>query len=49
VCLSRDRIEALVETMELLSNPEFGTALKDYQAGRMEFYRVDELDKKMST
>ena len=27
IYLSRDRIEALIETMELLGNPEFATAL----------------------
>jgi PHD/YefM family antitoxin component YafN of YafNO toxin-antitoxin module len=48
IYLSKDRIEALVETMELLSNPEFVTALKDYKAGRMKFYDADKLDKAMS-
>ena len=48
VYLSRDRIEALIETVELLSNPEFGKALKDYEAGKMKFYEVEELDKAMS-
>jgi PHD/YefM family antitoxin component YafN of YafNO toxin-antitoxin module len=48
VYLSRDRIEALIETMELLSNPEFATALKDYEAGRTKFYDSEELDKAMS-
>jgi PHD/YefM family antitoxin component YafN of YafNO toxin-antitoxin module len=48
IYLSRDRIEALIETMELLSNPEFGSALKDYEAGPMKFYDAAELDKAMS-
>jgi PHD/YefM family antitoxin component YafN of YafNO toxin-antitoxin module len=48
IYLSRDRIEALVETMELLGNLKFVTALKDYKAGRMKFYDAEELDKAMS-
>ena len=48
VYLSRDRIEALIETMELLSNSEFARALKDYESGRMKFYDAAELDEAMS-
>jgi PHD/YefM family antitoxin component YafN of YafNO toxin-antitoxin module len=48
IYLSRDRIEALIETMELLTNADFVTALKDYQAGRMKLYDTQELDKAMS-
>jgi PHD/YefM family antitoxin component YafN of YafNO toxin-antitoxin module len=48
VYLSRDRIEALVETMELLSAPAFVKALKDYESGRMKFHQVEELDQAMS-
>ncbi len=48
VYLSRDRIEALIGTMELLSNSEFARALKDYESGRMKFYDAAELDKAMS-
>ena len=48
VYLSRDRIEALVESMELLSSSEFAKALKDYESGRMKFYDAAELDKTMS-
>jgi len=48
VYLSRDRIEALVETMELLSNPKFAIALEDFEAGRMKFYDAEALDKAMS-
>jgi len=49
IYLSRDRIEALVETMELLSKPEFAKALKEYESGRMKFYDAAELDKAMSS
>jgi PHD/YefM family antitoxin component YafN of YafNO toxin-antitoxin module len=48
VYLSRDRIEALVESMELLSNPEFAKALKEYESGRTKFHETRELDKAMS-
>lgn len=47
VYLSRDRIEALVETMELLSGAKFGKALKEYESGRMKFHDLDKLDKTM--
>jgi PHD/YefM family antitoxin component YafN of YafNO toxin-antitoxin module len=46
--LSKDRIEALVETLELMGNPEFLRALKEYKSGKMKFYDVDELDQEMS-
>ena len=48
VYLSKDRIEALVETMELLGNPAFTKALKDYESGTMKFYDAADLDKAMS-
>ena len=48
VYLSRDRIEALIETMELLSNSELNKALKAYESGKMKFYDAAELDKAMS-
>jgi PHD/YefM family antitoxin component YafN of YafNO toxin-antitoxin module len=48
VYLSKDRIEALVETMELLSKPKFSKALKDYESGRMKFHDTGDLDKAMS-
>jgi len=47
--LSKDRIEALIETMEMLSNPDFTAALKDYEAGRMKLHDVEALDKAMSS
>jgi hypothetical protein len=48
VYLSRSRIEALVETMELLADPKFVKTLKAYESGRMKFYEVDELENAMS-
>ena len=41
VYLSRDRIEALIETMELLGDPSFTKALKDYRSGKMKFVDMD--------
>ena len=48
VFLSRDRIEALVESMELLSDPQFIRALKEHKAGRGKHYDLRELDAEMS-
>jgi hypothetical protein len=48
VFLSKDRIEALVESMELLSDPDFIRALKEHKVGRGKQYEVAELDAKMS-
>jgi PHD/YefM family antitoxin component YafN of YafNO toxin-antitoxin module len=46
--LSKDRIEALIETMELIGNPEFLKALKEYKSGKTKFHSVEELDAEMS-
>jgi PHD/YefM family antitoxin component YafN of YafNO toxin-antitoxin module len=48
VFLSRERIEALIESMELLGNPEFNAALREHLAGRGKTYTVEELDVAMS-
>ena len=48
VFLSKDRIEALVESMELLSDPDFIQALKEHKAARGKQYDVAELDAEMS-
>jgi len=48
IYLSKDRIEALVETMELLGNPAFARTLKDYESGKMKFHTTAKLDKAMS-
>jgi PHD/YefM family antitoxin component YafN of YafNO toxin-antitoxin module len=48
VYLSRDRMEALVETMELLTDARFMKALKEYESGKTKFYEVAELDEEMS-
>jgi PHD/YefM family antitoxin component YafN of YafNO toxin-antitoxin module len=48
VYLSRDRIEALVESMELLGDSHFSQALTKYKSGQMKFYDVAKLDRQMS-
>jgi PHD/YefM family antitoxin component YafN of YafNO toxin-antitoxin module len=48
IYLSKDRIEALIETMELLSDPEFFKSLGNYESGRMKFHDSADLDKAMS-
>ena len=46
--LSKERLEAMIETMELLGNPDFLKALKEYKSGKMKFYTVEELDNEFS-
>jgi PHD/YefM family antitoxin component YafN of YafNO toxin-antitoxin module len=48
VYLSKDRIEAMIETMELLGDENFMTALREYKSGKTKFYDADKLDKEMS-
>ena len=43
VYLSRDRIEALIETMELLGDPSFIKALKEYKSGKTKFRDIEDL------
>jgi PHD/YefM family antitoxin component YafN of YafNO toxin-antitoxin module len=46
--LSKERLEAMIETMELLGNPEFMTALKEHKSGKGKTYTIEELDKEFS-
>jgi len=46
--LSKDRIEALIETMELAGNPEFLKALEEAKSGKAKRYPVEDLDEEMS-
>jgi PHD/YefM family antitoxin component YafN of YafNO toxin-antitoxin module len=43
IYLSRDRIEALIETMELLGDPGFTKALKEHKAGKMRFVDLEDV------
>jgi hypothetical protein len=38
--LSKDRMEALIETMDLMNNPQFISIMKDYKAGKLTFKEV---------
>jgi antitoxin YefM len=42
VYLSRDRLEAVIETMELLGERGFPRALKEFESGKMKFHSVEE-------
>lgn len=48
VFLSKERIEALVESMELMGNPDFVQALKQHQGDKGKTFTVAELDAAMS-
>ena len=45
--VSRDRVMAMIETMEILSNPKAMKAIHEFEAGKGKFYSVDELDAEM--
>jgi hypothetical protein len=42
--LSKERLEAMIETMELLGQPEFRQALKEHKSGKEKTYTVEELE-----
>ncbi len=46
--LSKERLEAMIETMELLGNPDFMAALKEHKSGKGKSYTIEELDKEFS-
>lgn len=41
--VSREKIAAILETMEILGNPDAMRAIGDFQAGRTEFVDLDEV------
>lgn len=41
--IGRDRMAAIVETIEILSNPEAARAIRVYQAGGTEFGKLDDI------
>ena len=45
--VSRDRVMAMIETMEILSNPKAMKAIHEAEAGKGTYYSVDELDAEM--
>ncbi len=48
VFVSKDRMEAVVESIELLAKPDFNKALKEHKTGKAKLYKVEELDAEMS-
>ena len=42
--LSRERMEALVETLEILDNPAAVRAIREHRAGRTKFMPLASLD-----
>jgi prevent-host-death family protein len=43
--ISKDRFDAVLETMELLSNEEFVDTLRTYEAGKTKWTSLDDLPK----
>jgi len=41
--LSKERLEAMIETMELLGSPDFKAALKEHASGRSQTFTAEEL------
>jgi len=42
--LSPERMEAIMETLEVLGNPKAMTAIRNYEAGRTTFHPLSALD-----
>jgi prevent-host-death family protein len=42
--LSSERLGAILETLEIMANPEAMKAIRDYKAGKTKFYPVEILD-----
>jgi len=42
--ISKDRVEAMIETMEILSDPDAMKAIREFEAGKTKMKRVDCLD-----
>lgn len=42
--VSRERMEAIVETLDLLANPQAMRAVRDYEAGKTKFLPLSALD-----
>lgn len=42
--ISKDRVEAMIETMEILADPEAMRAIRDFDSGKMKLNPVECLD-----
>ncbi len=47
--LSKHRLEAMLESLELLENPNFTSALRAHQANESKVYTVEEVDAAFSS
>lgn len=43
--VSRDRMEAIVETMEILGDPQAIKAIADHRSGKLRFHPLSSLDR----
>lgn len=41
--VSKERMSAIVETMEILANPAAMKAIRDCEAGKMKFHRIEDI------
>jgi prevent-host-death family protein len=41
--VGKERMQALIETMEILADPAAMKAIKDYEAGKLKSYRIEDL------
>ena len=42
--VSRERMEAIIETLEIMGNPKAMKALKDAREGKVKYYPLESLD-----
>ena len=42
--LSRERMDAIIETLEIIANPDAMKAIREHQAGRTKFVSLSDLD-----
>ena len=42
--VGREKMDALVETLEILANKDAASAIREYEAGRMKFQSLDSLE-----
>ena len=47
--VSRDRLMAMIETMEIQANPEAMKAIHEFESGKGKFYTVAELEAEMKS
>ena len=47
VLMPMERMEAILETMEIMANPSAMKAIRDYQAGKTKFTTLKKIEKEM--